>query len=367
MSGVVTSALSDWPVVARFEVRRRAYLSLEGQPLVPLPEFALDRQELVSLYRGMHMTRALDQKAVALQRTGRLGTYAVALGQEAVLVGVASAMRSDDVMFPTYRDNGALMWRGVAPEEILTYWGGDERGSLFAASPGDFPISVPVGSHAPHATGAAYAFKLRGERRVAVCMIGDGATSKGEVYEAMNFAGIHKLPVVFVISNNGWAISVPGRLQTAASALAQKAIAAGIDGSQIDGNDVIAVRVAVAEAIDRARSGGGATCIEALTYRLGDHTTADDARRYRADDEVQSHWKGEPVARLRNFLVAHSAWTKDDEERLLAECGKRMEAAAESYLGLGPREAASIFDHTYQDLPEALIRQRQQVAEGDDD
>lgn len=365
MSGVVTSALSDWPVVARFEIRRRTYLSADGKPLAPLPEFALDRHELVSLYRGMLLIRVLDHKAVALQRTGRLGTYAVALGEEAMLVGVASAMRPDDVLFPTYRDNGALMWRGVSPEEILTYWGGDERGSTFAGSPGDFPISIPVGSHATHAAGAAYAFKLRRESRAAVCLIGDGATSKGDVYEAMNFAAIHELPVVFVIANNGWAISVPGRLQSATVTLAQKAIAAGIEACQVDGNDVIAVRVTVAEALARAVAGGGPGCIEALTYRLGDHTTADDARRYRPDDEVQSHWKGEPIARMRNFLVARSAWTKEEEERLLAECRARVETAAETYLALAPRTPASMFDHTYQEQPAALLRQRRQVEEAE--
>lgn len=365
MTGVVTSVLSDWPVVARFEIRRRAYLSPDGKPVAPLPEFALDRQELVSLYRGMLLIRALDHKAVALQRTGRLGTYAVALGEEAVLVGVASAMQSDDVLFPTYRGNGALLWRGVSPVEILTYWGGDERGSAFAGSPGDFPISIPVGSHAPHAAGAAYAFKMRQESRVAVCVIGDGATSKGDVYEAMSFAAIYELPVVFVIANNGWAISVPRRLQSATDTLAQKAIAVGIDACQVDGNDVIAVRATVAEALAKAAAGGGPGCIEALTYRLGDHTTADDARRYRYDDEVQAHWRAEPVARLRDFLVARNAWSKEEEERLLLECRARVETAAESYLALAPRTPASMFDHTYRELPEALISQRAQMEEAD--
>jgi 2-oxoisovalerate dehydrogenase E1 component subunit alpha len=354
---------SDWPIVARFEVKRHGYLGADGALHAPLPKFARDADSLVALYRGMVLIRALDLKAVALQRTGRLGTYAVALGQEATLVGVASAMREDDVLFPTYRENGALMWRGVTPEELLAYWGGDERGSDFSASRGDFPISITVGAHAPQAAGAAYAFKLRGEKRVAVCVFGDGATSKGDVYEAMNFAALHQLPVVFVITNNEWAISVPERLQTGTVTLAQKAIAAGLECCQVDGNDVIAVRATVGDAIEKARRGEGASCIEALTYRLGDHTTADDASRYRSDEEVQARWKAEPVARLRNYLVAQGAWSKSQEEQLLEECQRRMEEAAEAYLSMPPRPAESMFDHVFETLPPALERQRKLVQE----
>jgi len=232
------------PVIARFEVRRRSHLAPDGTVLRPLPSFASDTGVLVSLYRGMVLTRAFDLKAVSLQRTGRLGTYAVSLGQEAVSVGIASAMRAEDVVLPSYRDNGTLLWRGTKMEEILLFWGGDERGSLSSGPAHDFPYCIPVGSQAPHAAGVAYAFKLRKEPRVAVCLFGDGATSKGDVWEAMNFAGVHKLPVVFVANNNQWAISVPLKLQTASETLAQKAIAAGFAGEQVDGNDVIAVRAA---------------------------------------------------------------------------------------------------------------------------
>src|SRR5881227_2576439 len=244
------TADEEFPVIAEFAVRRRAYLAPDATLTRPLPAFVSDAKLLVTLYRGMVLTRAFDLKAVSLQRTGRLGTYAVSLGQEAVSVGIASAMRNEDVLFPSYRDNAALIWRGVKLEEILLFWGGDERGNHFSGPVQDFPFCVPVGSQAPHAAGVAYAFKLRKQPRVAVCMFGDGATSKGDVYEAMNFAGVHKLPVVFVATNNQWAISVPLRLQTASETLAQKAIAAGFSGEQVDGNDVIAVRAAAAEAIE---------------------------------------------------------------------------------------------------------------------
>jgi 2-oxoisovalerate dehydrogenase E1 component alpha subunit len=359
-------ASKELPVIARFEVRRRNYLAPDGSISRPLPAFASDANLLVTLYRAMVLVRLFDLKAVALQRTGRLGTYAVSLGQEAVSVGVASAMREEDVLLPSYRDNGALIWRGVKLEEILLFWGGDERGNRFSGPIHDFPFCVPVGSQAPHAAGAAYAFKLRKEPRVAVCMFGDGATSKGDVYEAMNFAGVHKLPVVFVAANNQWAISVPLRLQTAAETLAQKAIAAGFTGEQVDGNDLVAMRAAAEEAIEAARNGEGPRFIEAVTYRLGDHTTADDAARYRQAEEVQARWKEEPITRLRTYLVDQKMWSKAEEEQLSANCHQRIEAAVERYLAAEPRRPETMFDHLYAHLPEAYAAQRRELA-GEDD
>jgi pyruvate dehydrogenase E1 component alpha subunit len=355
------------PVIAEFQVRRRGYLAPDGTALGKLPDFASDLPSVAALYRAMVLTRTFDLKAVSLQRTGRLGTYAVSLGQEAVSVGVASAMRAEDVLLPSYRDNGTLLWRGVRMEEILLYWGGDERGSLSSGPAHDFPFCVPVGSQAPHAAGVAYALKLRREPRVAVCLLGDGASSKGDVYEAMNFAGVHALPVVFVINNNQWAISVPLRLQTACATLAQKAIAAGFPGEQVDGNDAIAVRQGVGEAIAAARGGAGPRLVEAVTYRLGDHTTADDAARYRSAEEVQAHWKEEPIARLRAWLVAQKAWGKAEEEALSRECQERIDAAIARYLATPPRAPATMFDHLYAELPEVYAAQRRELEEGGPD
>src|SRR5215469_5957612 len=341
----------ELPVIARFEVRRRAYLAPDGTILRDLPDFATDHNLVVAIYRGMALARAFDLKAVSLQRTGRLGTYATSLGQEAVAVGIASAMHPKDVLLPSYRDNAALLWRGVTMEDILLFWGGDERGSRWSGPVHDFPFCIPVGSQAPHAAGVAYAFKYRKQARVAVCILGDGATSKGDVAEAMNFAGVHRLPVVFVVNNNQWAISVPLRLQTASQTLAQKAIAAGFSGEQVDGNDVIAVRAAVDTAMARARTGEGPFLIEAVTYRLGDHTTADDASRYRSADEVQEHWKEEPLARLRAYLVRCFNWNKVQEEEVTTECNQRVDAAIERYLKTAPRAPETMFDHLYAELP----------------
>jgi 2-oxoisovalerate dehydrogenase E1 component alpha subunit len=353
------------PVIAKFEVRRRAYIAPDGTVLRDLPDFARDQDLVVAMYRGMALARAFDLKAVSLQRTGRLGTYATSLGQEAVAVGLASAMRPEDALFPSYRDNAALLWRGVTMQDILLFWGGDERGSRWSGPAHDFPFCIPVGSQAPHAAGAAYAFKYRKQARVAVCILGDGATSKGDVWEAMNFAGIGRLPVVFVVNNNQWAISVPLKLQTASQTLAQKAIAAGFCGEQVDGNDAIAVRAATEAAMASARAGEGPRLIEAVTYRLGDHTTADDASRYRSTEEVQQRWKEEPIARLRNYLVSQTGWSKADEEKMASGCEHEVNAAIEHYLATTPRAPETMFDHLYARLPSAYAGQRKDIEDQD--
>lgn len=344
--------------IAQFTINSSRCLDPTGVPVSPLPDFARDSAQLVALYRGMVLTRTFDAKAIALQRTGRLGTYASSLGQEAVAVGVAAAMRPDDVLLPSFREHGAQLWRGVTLKELFLYWGGDERGNDFAGPREDFPNCVPVGSHAPHAVGVALAFRLRRESRAAVCVFGDGATSKGDVAEALNMAGAWKVPAVFVVNNNGWAISVPLAKQTAAATLAQKAVAAGIPGEQVDGNDVIAVRAATERALARARNGDGPALIEAVTYRLSDHTTADDASRYRDDAEVSRHWPAEPVARLRSYLTKSGLWDKEREEQLLQDCAHAVETAAADYLAAPPPSPASMFDCTFAEPSADLLSQR---------
>ncbi len=267
-------------------------------------------------------------------------------------------MRAEDVLLPSYRETGAQLCRGVTLEEVLLYWGGDERGSDFRGPREDFPVCVPVGSHALHATGVAYAFKLRRQPRVALAVVGDGATSRGDFYEAVNMAGAWHVPAVFLVANNQWAISVPRREQTAAETLAQKAVAAGIPGEQVDGNDVIAVRQVVAEALERARAGEGPRLVEALTYRLSDHTTADDASRYRDDAEVSEHWHEDPVARLRAYLGERGAWDKESEERLIEEVDADIQAAVDGYLATPPQPVGAMFDYLYAELPRPLAGQR---------
>lgn len=326
--------------------------------LQPLPEFARNPDVLIPLYRALQLTRMFDAKAIALQRTGKIGTFASALGQEAIGIGVASAMRAEDVLVPSYRDHAAQFVRGVTMTESLLYWGGDERGSDFAVPRADFPICVPIATQICHAAGVAYAFRQRAEPRVAVTFIGDGGTSKGDFYEGLNFGAVWGAPLVVVVNNNQWAISVPREHQTTAGTLAQKAIAAGIEGCQVDGNDIVAVRHAAQQAIDKARAGGGPSLIEAISYRLGDHTTADDATRYRDPEVVQKHWDEEPIRRLRNYLAKIGAWDAAHEERLLKECTEAVADAVEAYLAAPPPTTAMMFDHLYASLPGALAAQR---------
>ena len=344
--------------VATFEIHHSRFIDRDGRPPQSLPDFATDRDAMVAMYRAMVLTRTFDAKAVALQRTGRLGTFASSLGQEAIAVGVGVAMIPADVLFPYAREYGTQLLRGVTLIELFLFWGGDERGNDFATPREDFPVTVPIATHVPHATGVAMAMKLRGESRAAVCVFGDGATSKGDFYEGVNLAGVWGVPAVFVVSNNAWAISMPREGQTAAETLAQKAIGAGVPSEQVDGNDVVAVRVAVERALRRARGGKGPSLIEAITYRLADHTTADNASRYRDDEVVGAHWRDDPVKRIKAYLTERLAWSKTDEEALIASCAAEVEVAAEEYLAIPPAPVEVIFDYMYAELPADLAGQR---------
>jgi 2-oxoisovalerate dehydrogenase E1 component alpha subunit len=337
------------------------YLDPEGQVTNELPAFAQDQSKLIELYRRMTFARRYDGKLTAMQRTGRIPSYAPELGEEAVRIGYASAMEKEDVLLGTYRDTAAMIVRGVTIVEDLMFWGGDERGNVYAGPSEDFPLATPIATQTTHAVGVAYAFKLRGEKRVAVTTIGDGGSSKGDFYEAMNFAGAWQVPVVFIIINNQWAISMPRERQSAAETLAQKGLAAGIPGEQVDGNDVIAVHDVISQALEKARSGGGPSVVEIITYRLTDHSTADDASRYRDSDEVSTHWKNEPLIRLRTYLSESQAWTKEDEENLLTTIDQEIEdgiAKYEAQEGLPPE---AMFDHMYAELPMDLKEQREAV------
>lgn len=333
------------------------FLTPEGVPCDPAP-LPVSDDALLVLYRAMTRARMFDGRAISLQRTGQLGTFASALGQEAVGVGVASAMEARDVLVPSYRDHAAQFLRGMRMSECLLYWGGDERGSDFADCRQDFPNCVPVATQVAHAVGAAYAFALRKEARVSVTFIGDGGTSNGAFYEALNMAGVWNAPVVIVINNNGWAISTPRSLESAAKTLAQKGVAAGVACQQVDGNDVVAVHETTRIAIEKARLGGGPTLIEALTYRLGDHTTADDATRYRDPEMVRREWTREPIGRLRAYLTQRGLWSKQQETDLLKQCSEDVEQGVAAYLGTEPPLCDAMFDFIYADVPQSLQAQR---------
>ncbi len=343
-------------IVASFKISYTQILNATGEIIAPIPEFAKNPDTLKELYRIMVLTRLFDKKAIALQRTGKMGTYAPINGQEAISTAIGHAMRPDDVFIPYYRDYAAQIQRGMKMSDILSYWGGDERGSDFASK--DFPICVPIASQCLHAAGVGFSFKYRNEDKVAVVCIGDGGTSEGDFYEAINVSGAWNLPVVFIINNNQWAISVRTNQQTATETLAQKAISAGIKGVQVDGNDILAMRQTIGEAISLARENKRPTLIEALTYRLSDHTTADDATRYQPTEEVNAAEIAEPILRFKKYLEQTINWTAKDEQDLHDKCKAEIEREVSVYLSQEKQPITAIFDYHYAELPDYLIEQR---------
>ncbi|GGK81284.1 pyruvate dehydrogenase (acetyl-transferring) E1 component subunit alpha [Amphritea balenae] len=343
------------------EIHYSSYLSESGTALQKMPQWAEKPEQLVHYYRNMVLARQLDNKIIALQRTGQIGTYASLLGSEAIDTVLGELMLKEDVLVPYYRNHALQMLRGLPMGEMLSYWGGDERGNSSPAMAEDFPNAVPIATQALHATGVATAFKIRSEKRVAVTVCGDGATSKGDFMEALNVAGAWQLPVIFIVNNNQWAISVPRSIQCGAATLAQKAIGAGIRGEQVDGNDVIAMHESVNEALKHAREGKGATLIEAISYRLSDHTTADDATRYRSNDELKAAWDREPVKRLQTYLHSQGWWDEVQETAWQNEVSQIIQKGVDHYLAMPPQPIENLFDYLYAELPEALQEQRDKL------
>lgn len=348
--------------VATFEIDYLQFLDENSHLIQPLPDFATN-DYLLFLYRQMSLVRAVDNKAVNLQRTGKMGTYPTARGQEAVGVGMGAALKKGDVFAPYYRDQGTFLMRSGNLAEFFAYWGGDERGCDYKNPDAryDFPTCVPIACQLLHATGVGYAFKYRQQPHAVLTVCGDGGTSKGDFYEAINVAGAWHLPVVFIVNNNQWAISVGREVQTSCQTLAQKAIAGGFAGLQVDGNDIIAVRSAVGDALQKARDGGGPTLIEAVTYRLADHTTADDAKRYVPAQDIKSAWEREPIARLGYYLEAQGLWSKEKEAELHKELTMEIEKMVQEYINTPPQKPTAMFDYLYAKLPQALQSQYDEV------
>lgn len=351
-------------LVKQFEIHYHQFLSKDGQLTQALPsDLGLTNDDLIQCYRIMTLIRLFDNKAIALQRTGKMGTYAAVLGQEAIGTALGYVMKKEDVLCPAYREYAVMYQRGVKLSEIYAYWGGDERGSAFVNDKEDLPISVPIASQSLHAAGVAYAFKYRKQPRVAVTLCGDGGTSQGDFYEAMNVAGAWNLPVLFVVNNNQWAISVPRSAQTHSETLAQKAIASGFEGLQIDGNDIIACYYYMKKALEKARNGQGPTLIEAITYRLCDHTTADDANRYRDKAELERAWQEEPIIRLRKYLEHLTIWDEEKEQALIQSCNEELEKTVQEYTEREPQTVSAIFDYMYETWPHNLKEQRDSLVE----
>jgi len=344
-------------ILATFEVRRLTVLNENGDTDETLmPE--LTDAEIWRMYELMVLARSFDERAVALQREGRLGTYPPIRGQEAAQVGSAFALSGADWVFPSFREMGAHLTLGYPIPQLLQYWSGDERAQKVPPHLNIFPFCVAVGSQIPHAVGAALAARYRRDPAAVVVYFGDGATSKGDFHEAMNMAGVYGLPVLFICQNNQWAISVPLKGQTASASLAQKAIAYGFQGVQVDGNDIFAVYRATQQALAKARSGSGPTFIECLTYRMADHTTADDAGRYRSPEEV-ALWNGrDPILRLERFLAARGSWSEDKGREVRSQATGIIDKGVGEMEAMPPPEVAELFDGTLATLTPRQAGQR---------
>ncbi len=318
-------------------------------------------KDVVRLYEHMGVCRHFDEVAFKLQRSGRMGTYPENRGQEAVSLGAAYALQKNDWLVPCYRENCGLFWRGLPMEYILLHWMGDERGNQIPDELAMTPQAIPIGTQMLHAVGLAWAAKYRKEGRIACTFFGDGATSEGDFHEALNFAANLDIPCVFVCQNNGWAISLTRDRQTASETIAQKADAYGMPGVLVDGNDLLAVYAVAAEAVDRARRGEGPTLIEALTYRMGPHTTADDDGRYRTDGEVAEWRDRDPVERMRAYLKSGNAWSEEWEQTVEDEASAEIEAAVDRAEALPPFPPGAAFDRALAVPSAALEDQRDRL------
>ena len=319
---------------------------------------------LLRMHRAMLLARRFDERMIILQRQGRIGTFGPIKGQEASQLGAVAVLRPEDWMVPAFRETAAEIWRGRSLESIIIYNNGYNEGVDIPADRNDMPISVPVGSQILHAVGLGWAAKYRKKDDVAMTFFGDGATSQGDFHEGLNFAAVFQVPVVFVCQNNHWAISIPLSKQTRSKTLAQKAAAYGMPGIQVDGNDILAVYAAAQEAVARARSGGGPTLIECVTYRLMMHTTADDPKRYRTDDEVEQWSKRDPMIRFEKYLEEKGLLSEKKRNQVESEVLEAIQAAidgAERQMEtLG--DPLEMFDHAYADIPSYLNEQKADLA-----
>lgn len=317
---------------------------------------------LLKLHRTMLLARKFDERLLSLQRQGRIGTFPPISGQEAAHLGAVAALRPTDWMVPAFRETAAEIWRGRTLESVIIYNNGYNEGAAIPEDRYDLPISVPVGSQILHAVGLGWAAKYRQKDDVAMAFFGDGATSEGDFHEGLNFAAVFQAPVVFVCQNNHWAISIPLSKQTRSKTLAQKALAYGMPGIQVDGNDILAVFAAAREAVELARSGGGPTLIECVTYRLMMHTTADDPKRYRTDKEVEQWKKRDPLPRFQNYLIRKGLLTEDKiakaEAEVVQEIQEAVDRAEKQMKELG--DPVHMFAHLYAAMPPYVEEQKKE-------
>jgi pyruvate dehydrogenase E1 component alpha subunit len=318
--------------------------------------------DLKRLYRTFILARRFDERMLRLQRQGRIGTFGPIRGHEGAVLGSVYAIRQTDWLVPYYREWPAYMWRGWPLENLILYYAGFSEGMRVPDGQHDLPLCIPIGSQVPHAVGVAYASRYKGEGSVTLVYLGDGATSHGDCQEAMNFAGVFQVPLVFLCLNNQWAISLPRARQTRARTIAQKALAYGFPGIQVDGNDLLAVYAATREAVERARQGGGPTLVEAVTYRLSLHTTADDPTRYRSEDEVKAWEAKEPLPRFRRYLEARGLVTDAIHAAVEAEVDEEIGRAIEGAEARMTPTLLDAFEHVYGEPSAGFLAQRDALA-----
>jgi pyruvate dehydrogenase E1 component alpha subunit len=324
-------------------------------------EPAIPPEELIRLYRTFLLARRFDERMLSLQRQGRIGTYLPTRGHEAAVLGSIAALRPTDWLVPVWREWPAYVWRGWPLEHLILLYAGYTDGMRVPDGHRDLPVCIPVASHVPHAVGVAYAARYKREGSVTLCYFGDGASSHGDCQEALNFAGIFQVPAVFVCVNNQWAISVPRTRQTRAPSLAQKAVAYGFPGVQVDGNDLLGVYVATRDAVERARQGGGPTLVEAVTYRLGPHSTADDPTKYRSDAELKAWEAKEPLPRFRRYLEAKGLVDAARHAALETEVDAEVRAAIErAEARMQEARPLDMFEQVYAERPAELEAQRRE-------
>ncbi|MBB5235057.1 pyruvate dehydrogenase (acetyl-transferring) E1 component subunit alpha [Deinococcus budaensis] len=325
------------------------------------PELLPDPATRLALYRQMRRVRHFDERAWVLYRTGRMGVFPPYGGMEASQVGTAAALTPQDWLFPTYRDTGAALAYGLPIPQTLAYWRTSPHGWAMPQNLKILPFYIPIATQYPHAVGAALAEARQGTRNVAMAFIGDGGSSEGDFHEALNFAGALNASCVFILQNNGWAISVPTRAQTKATNLSRRADGYGIPGVRVDGNDVLATWHVTREAVERARRGEGPTLIETVTYRIKPHTLADDPSRYRTDADNAGWDAKDPVTRLRAHLLAGGHLTEEEDAQLTREIEAEFEAALAEADAFPEPTPAEILDHVFAEPTPQLARQRAQI------
>ena len=321
----------------------------------------LDDAGLLALHRAMVLLRTYDERSLIYHRQGRIGTYAISWGTEAVQAGSVCALDEGDWVFPSYRESAIGLLRGMDPATILAWWRGHPAGWWDPRERRVASICVPIATHVPHAAGLAWGLRLRGERGCAVCYFGDGATSEGAFHEGANFAAVMSAPLVLVCNNNQWAISTPLEAQTRAAALVDKAAGYGMPGTRVDGNDVLAVYEATREAVDRARAGEGPTLIEAVTYRMAPHATADDPSLYIDVARVEQERRNECLARYEGYLRRRGSLTDELAEAARADALAAMRAGIAAAEALPAPDPALVFDTAYADPPPELAAERAEL------